>query len=102
VGDVTGDGLADVVVGAGAGGGSRARIYNTFGTVIREIKAYTTTTSAPVRVAIRDIDGIPEIFTAQSNNGTSRQIRGFNALTGALVDAFLESDPAFVGGINLG
>jgi hypothetical protein len=100
---VNGDSLADIVVGAGAGGLSRVRSYNSFGVVQKEFKAYTTgTTNAPVRVAIRNVAGLEEIFTSQSNNGSSRQIRAFDPLSGALVDAFLESDPAFIGGISLG
>jgi hypothetical protein len=52
------------------------------------------------------VNGIDEIFTSQSNNGSSRQIRAFefdpNKLTDAQVDAFLETDPSFVAGILLG
>ena len=97
----------EIIVGAGANGSSRVRIYDSFGTLKSEFKAYTTgTIQAPVQVAVRNIGGIEEIFTSQTNNGSSRQIRAFQfnptTLTDAQVDAFLETDPSFVGGILLG
>jgi hypothetical protein len=99
----TQDGVAEIIVGAGAGGHSRVRVYDGLGNLRRQFNAYTSgNINAPVHLIFREIADIPEIVTAQTNNGTSRQIRGFDALTGSLVDSFFEADPAYIGGIWLG
>ena len=89
--------------GPGTGGGSRVRVFDTFGTLLKQFKAYTTgKIQAPLRIVARSINGTLLLFTAQSNDGRSRAIEGFNPLTGALVDTFFDTDPAFNPGLNLG
>ena len=48
------------------------------------------------------INGQLVLFTAQGNDGHSREIHGFDPLSGSLVDNFLENDPAFASGDFLG
>ena len=55
---------------------------------------------APVRVTGRDtnVDGIvDQIMTTQGPDGSSEEIRSFDALTGGLVDRVFASDPGTVG-----
>jgi hypothetical protein len=101
--DLDGDGLAEIMLGAGANGQSRVRVLNGFGKLQKEFKAFTTGNSkVPLRIAAHEVDGEIELFVAQSNDGRSREIRHFDPLTGQLVDSFLENDSTFAAGVNLG
>ena len=93
--------IPDVIVGAGTGGSSRVlTLDGVTGSVLSSFTAYTDASQrAPVRVAGWDSnkDGIADrIMTAQGTDGTSRRVRSFD-ISGALVDNYLESDPAFCG-----
>jgi len=95
---VDGDGIPDIVVGAGNGGGARVQVLDGLnGLEITNFVAYpstvTTSYNAPVRVAGVDTtgDGRAElIMTSQGTDGTSRRIRSFQPLSGELVDEFFE------------
>ncbi len=108
-GDADGDGIAEIMVGAGAGGGSRVRTFDQFGDLRAEFRAFTSgNINAPLRFAVRTPYS-PEsglqgslLYVAQSNDGRSRQIRLFAPLTGELVDTVLDTDPAFNAGIWMG
>jgi len=101
--DLDGDGLAEIMLGAGANGKSRVRVLNGFGTLQKEFKAFTSgNINAPLNIAAHIVDGQIELFVAQSNDGRSREIRHFDPLTGTLVDSFLENDSTFAAGVNLG
>ncbi len=103
LGDADGDGVSEIMLGAGAGGNSRVRVFDTFGTLRKQFQAYTSgNIKAPLRIVARNVNGNVVLFTAQSNDGRSRTIQGFNPLTGALVDAFLDTDVAFNPGEWLG
>jgi hypothetical protein len=103
-GDADGDGHAEIMVGAGSGGKSRVRVFDDFGTLRKEFLAFTgvTNVNAPLRLATHSINGQLVLFAAQSNDGRSREIHGFEPLSGKLVDNFLENDPTFNAGVNLG
>jgi hypothetical protein len=101
--DLDGDGLAEIMVGAGTNGKSRVRVLNGSGTLLKEFKAFTSgTINAPLRLATHDVDGQIELFVAQNYTASSHKIRHFDPLTGALVDSLLESDAIFKVGVNLG
>jgi hypothetical protein len=72
VGDVTGDGAADVVTGIGSGGGPRVRVFDgrTSG-VARDFFAYAPDFLGGVRVAVGDVnaDGFADIVTAPGPSG---------------------------------
>ena len=106
VGDVNGDGLPDIITGAGAGGSSYIRIYDgkagASNSPLYSFRAFTDASStAAVRVTARDVDGdgLAEIFAAQGPNGQNNyQVKRFKALSGALVDSFFATNSDFSGG----
>jgi hypothetical protein len=103
VGDINADGTSEIMLGSGAGGNSRVRVFNQIGTLQKEFQAYTTgNIKAPLHIATKKVGDVTLLFVAQSNDGRSREIRGFDALTGRLVDSFLETEPTFNGGVYLG
>jgi hypothetical protein len=104
VGDLNGDGLADIVVGAGPGGNSQVQVYDaTIGKLQKQFQAFTTTPTAAVRLAAIDPDGegIAQIYAVQATGGASHQVKLFDPLGASLVDSFIESQPDLAGGFDL-
>ena len=101
-GDLNGDGFADVVVGAGAGGGPEVRVYSGANPAIllRDFFAYNTNFTGGVRLAVADVDGdgFADIITAPGATGAS-DLRVFDRGTPLLLDEFLAYDPLFLGGV---
>jgi hypothetical protein len=103
-GDVTGDGIAEVVTSNGSGGSSWVRVYKATGTQLESFRAFTAAADVPnaaVHITMRDVngDGIMEIFATQGQDGRSQyKVKEFAALTGALVDTLIASSPDFFGG----
>jgi len=94
-GDVTGDGLADVVTGAGAGGGPHVRVFNgASGDEVAGFFAYAPEFSGGVRVATGDIDGdgVAEVITGAGRGG-GPHIRVFDGASGDEVSGFFAFDP---------
>jgi len=104
-GDVDGDGLADIIIGAGAGGRSRVRTFNATTAALKgEFQAYTTgNINAAVRVAAVDPDtiGLDQIYTVQALGGASHDIRLFDPLAFTLIDHLFETQADFSGGLNI-
>ena len=73
-GDLNGNGTADIVVGAGAGGGPNVKVYEGGSmAVIRDFFAFSPTFTGGVTVAAGDVnhDGKAEIFAGQASGGTT-------------------------------
>lgn len=89
VGDLTGDGKAEIVLAA-LSGSSRVTVYDGASrTVLSSFQAFGTVTSG-ARVTFGtdlNLDGQPELVVGSGFGGNS-QVRRFNALNGQLVDAF--------------
>jgi hypothetical protein len=104
-GDVNGDGFADIVVGAGAGGGPDVRVYSGANPAItlRDFFAYASNFTGGVRVAVADVDGdgFADIITAPGASGAA-DLRVFDRGTTLLLDEFLAYDPSFLGGVFVG
>lgn len=104
-GDVTGDGFADVITGAGPGGGPHVRVFD--GVTGQQIPgplgsfyAYAPNFAGGVRVAAGDLffDGHAEIITGAGPGGAPH-VRVWNALTGTEIYGVFAFDPSFTGGV---
>ncbi|MBX7104371.1 MAG: VCBS repeat-containing protein [Gemmataceae bacterium] len=114
-GDVTGDGRADVVTGAGEGGGPIITIRNgATGELLSRVNAYASAASSSLftgdsqwasglRVALADtdLDGELELYVSPGR-GKTGQVKGISLST--ITDIWVRSpgDPTFLGGIFVG
>ena len=102
-GDVDGDGLADIVTGAGAGGGPHVRVFS--GADLRELAsfyAYDADFGGGVSVAAGDFngDGLSDIVTGAGPGG-GPHVRVFSGLDLGELVGFYGYDAAFGGGVNV-
>lgn len=89
-------------VGAGAGGGPLAKLYNPDGTEKFSLLAYPSGYTGGVFVATGDVtgDGVDDLVTSTGPGGAAN-LRVFDGRTGALVRSFFGYPPAFLGGVNV-
>jgi VCBS repeat-containing protein len=99
--DINGDGLAEIVVGAGSGGGPHVKVFD--GRTFAELKsffAYDPSFSGGVSVATYDFneDGFNEIVTGAGPGGAPH-VRVFNGLDGSVIKEFMAYALTFRGGV---
>jgi serralysin len=103
-GDVDADGRADVIVGAGEGGGPHVKVFaGANGALIKSFFAYDPNFRGGVRVAAGNIDGDGKadvITGAGTGGGPHLKVLDVTSLT--VLDSFLAFDPAFLGGVFVG
>jgi hypothetical protein len=88
--DLNGDGRAEIVTSADAGGGPHVRVWDgATGNELYGFFAYDITYDGGARVALGDVDGdgAAELLTAPGINGGSR-VKVFRGLTGTFVREF--------------
>ncbi len=106
VADVTGDGKADVVTGAGPGGGPHVRVFDGAQLLagnavsVRDFYAYDPVFSGGVYVAAGDLngDGHADLVTGAGAGG-GPHVRVVDGLSLAEIAGFYAYDPAFTGGV---
>jgi hypothetical protein len=109
LGDVTGDGVPDIITAAGPGGGPQVNVYNgaTFA-LITSFYAYAPQFGGGVNVAIGNLNnvGVNDIITGAGAGG-GPHVKVFNVINGQAVQAsgplgsFYAYDPGFAGGVNV-
>ncbi|QEL15586.1 FG-GAP repeat protein [Limnoglobus roseus] len=102
--NVDGDGRADIITGAGPGGGPHVKVFD--GTDLRLVNnffAYSPNFTGGVFVAGGDLDtdGRAEIVTGAGVGGGTH-VRAFDGLTGTERVSFFAGDPTGRGGVTVG
>jgi hypothetical protein len=101
VGDVNGDGHADIIAGADAGGGPMINVFSGLdGTLLESFYAFDPSFAGGVRVAFRNAAGnIPAAIIAGAGTGGGPEVSVFNAASATLLDSFFAYNAAFTGGV---
>ena len=103
VGDVTGDGRADIVTGAGPGGGPHVKVFNgTTGAEVRSFFPYSTGFTGGVSVAIGDLndDDFGDIITGTGPGG-GPHVKAFSGRTSDVLADFFAYATDFTGGVDV-
>jgi glucose/arabinose dehydrogenase len=103
-GDVNGDGVPDIVVGAGRGGEPQAEVFSgTDGSLLHTYDPYGPSFRDGVYVASADLtgDGRAEVITGMGRGGGS-DIRVFGGVTGGMIHAFTAFGSSYRGGVRVG
>jgi hypothetical protein len=103
-GDINGDGKADVIVGAGPGGGPHVRVFNGMtGSVVTEFFAYAPHFTGGIYIAAGDVngDGRADIVTGAGAGG-GPHVQAFSGTSLAVIGSFFAYSPSFAGGVRVG
>jgi hypothetical protein len=100
-GDVNGDGFADIITGAGAGGSPHVKVFDgQTNSLLASFFAYDVAFTGGVRVAAGDVndDGLADIITGAGPSG-GPHVKVFDGHTSALLASFFAFAPSFTGGV---
>lgn len=105
VADVNNDGISDLIVGAGPGGGPRVIVYNgatNFTTTLFDFFAFSSSFTGGVDVAGGDFnaDGFADIVVGAGPGG-GPQVNIFDGRTGNVLTQFFAYDQSFRGGVTV-
>ena len=105
LGDVDGDGTADIVTGPGPGGGPHVKVFSgATGAVIKQFFAFDGTFQGGVYVAVADVTGDGKgdvIVGAGSGGGPHVKVFDVSPVAPSVVASFFAYDPAFRGGVRV-
>jgi len=101
VGDIDGDGVSEIITGAGVGGGPHVRIFDVRGNLKGQFFAYDEKFRGGVNVAVGDIDGdgVSEIITGAGVGG-GPHVRIFDNQA-KLKGQFFAYENNFYGGVKV-
>ena len=102
-GDITGDGIADVIVAAGPGGGPQVNVYDgTSLQLVHSFYAYNAAFDDGIFVAVGDVngDGYADIITGAGQGG-GPHVQVFSGQNYSNIASFFAYNPAFTGGISV-
>jgi len=101
--DLNGDGILDLVTGAGRGGAPHVKVFDgATNSIISQWYAYSVDFTGGVFVAAGDLgnDGTIEVVTGPGSGGAP-QVGVWNPYTGELLTQFLAYAPVFNGGVRV-
>jgi hypothetical protein len=101
IGDLDGDGISEIVTGAGQGGGPQVRIFDISGNLKSQFFAYDQNFRGGVNVAVGDLygDGFGEIITGAGPGG-GPHVRVFDYQAN-LKGQFFAYEESFRGGVKV-
>jgi hypothetical protein len=103
VGDVTGDGVADIVTGAGPGGGPHVKVFDgVSGAGIWSFFAFAVDFTGGVYVAAGDVDGdgLDDVIVGAGPGG-GPHVKVFAGATQLPLADFFAFSPSFTGGVRV-
>jgi uncharacterized protein YkwD len=103
VGDVNGDGRADIITGTGVGGGPLVKIWDgATGSMVASYYAYDSAFRGGVTVAAGDVngDGRADVVTGAGPGG-GPNVKVFDGRTGAMLRSLMAFDISFRGGVSV-
>jgi hypothetical protein len=101
-GDVDGDGVADIITGAGPGGGPHVKVFDgNTGSEVRSIFAFDAGFQGGVNIAAGDVtgDGVEDIVAG--SGAAASHVKVFDGRTGSELRSFFASDAGFQGGVTV-
>jgi hypothetical protein len=102
--DTNGDGFADIVTGAGAGGGPHVEVWSGKDlTLLESFMAYDVNFSGGVRVAAVDINGngFAPVITVPGG-GSALEAKVFSSPSESVLDQFFAFGSSYTGGVYIG
>ncbi len=102
-GDVNGDGRAEIITGAGAGGGPQVSVFSGTGVLLQSVMAFAPGFTGGVRVAAVDVngDGRADLVTAPGPFSTP-EVRIYDEASLNELDAFFAYPQGYLGGLFVG
>lgn len=100
---MNGDGKAEIITGAGAGGGPHVRVFDgATGAELMSFFAYDPAFAGGVFVAAGDVNGDwrPDVITGAGPGG-GPHVRVFDWWSGMELQSFFAYDPSFAGGVRV-
>ncbi len=99
--DFTGDGRADIVVGAGRGGGPQVKVFDgATMTMLRAFFAFDPNFTGGVSVAAAEVGAAHDLVVGAGAGG-GPAVGVFDGTTGARLQSFFAFDPNFAGGVSV-
>ena len=102
-GDVTGDGIVDIIAGAGTDGAPQVTVFDGRTAQVHPFFAFDPAIRGGVAVSTTDVngDGVADIIAA-TGPGNPPQIKAFDGRSLGEIEAFTALDPTFTGGVFVG